>query len=69
MSRDLRRPKQSFAVSGFVFVGLVSLFSVWRVFYRPHNILMPVMWLGLMDTGGAERDIIYLSYLRVHVLK
>jgi len=67
MSRDLRRPKQS--SSGFVLVGLVSLFSVWRVFYRPHNILMPVMWLGLMDTGGAERDIIYLSYLRVHVLK
>ncbi len=68
MSRDLRRPRFQ-ASGGFVFVGLVSLFSVWRVFYRRFNILMPVMWLGLMDTGGAERDILYLPYLRVQVLK
>ena len=68
MSRDLRRPKQSRA-SGFSFVGLVSTFSVWRVFYRSYNIAMPVMWLGLIDTGGAERDIFYLPYLRVLGLK
>jgi len=68
MSRDLRRPKSQ-VPGGFSLVGLVSLFSVWRVLYRPYNIAMPVMWLGLIDTGGTERDISYLSYLRVHVLK
>jgi hypothetical protein len=67
MSRDLRRPKQSKAFS-FSFVGLVSLFSVWRVFYRPFGISMFFMWIGLMDTGGIERDISYLSYLRVLAL-
>jgi uncharacterized protein (DUF3820 family) len=64
MSRDLRRPKSANLVS-FVFVGLVSTFSVWRVFYRPFNIAMSVMWLGLMDTGGIEEGVFYLRYLRV----
>ncbi len=69
MSQDLRRPKSS-QFSGFSFVGVVSLFSVWRVFYRPYNIAMSVMWVGLMDTGGIEEDIFYSRYLRVlHVLK
>ena len=64
MSMDLRRPRGSRSFS-FVFVGLVSTFSVWRVFYRPYNIAMSVMWLGLMDTGGIERDLFYFPYLRV----
>ncbi len=69
MSRDLRRPSKP-SGGGSSFVGLVSLFSVWRVFYRPYNIAMPVMWLGLMDTGGIYRHLFYVRYLRVlHVLK
>jgi len=67
MSRDLRRPKSRVS-SEFSFVGLVSLFSVWKVFYRPYNISMPVFWIGLMDTGGIEEDIFYFRYLRVYVL-
>jgi len=64
MSRDLRRFKST-KPSSFVFVGLVSLFSVWRVFYLPYGVAMAVMWHCFVDTGGAERDIFYLPYLRV----
>jgi hypothetical protein len=65
MSRDLRRPVNVKSSSSFSFVGLVSTFSVWRVFYRPFNIAISVMWVGLIDTGGIEDDIFYLPYLRV----
>ena len=67
MSRDLRRPKQSWT-SAFSFFGLVSTFSVWRVFYYPFQIALSVAWQCWMDTGGIERDIFYLPYLRVHAL-
>lgn len=64
MSRDIRR--SNFQVSSdFVFVGLVFSFSVWRVLYRTFNISLDVMWLCLMDVGDIERDIVYLSHLRV----
>jgi len=53
----------------FVFVGLVSLFSVWRVFYRSCNISVAVMWLCLSDVGEIERDSVYLSHLRVYKVK
>lgn len=64
MSRDIRRPRSCSSVD-FVFVGLVSLFSVWRVLYRSYGVSLAVMWLSLMDAGDIESDIVYLEHLCV----